>query len=132
IAGNVRDAEKLKDGREEMVRRNLNDAENEGPYVGQQDPVKIDKEVWETRVMKRKDTGRGVEIVGTRTAAEREIEKSLNQPITIDFKDMPLRDVISELHALSGVNVVPELNALEAENISLDRPLTMKLEGVSL
>src|SRR5205823_7245914 len=33
---------------------------------------------------------------------------------------------------MSGVNVVPKVGALEEEGVTLDRPLTMKLEGVSL
>lgn len=132
LSNNVHTAEKLKSERETMVLEGLNGAETEGPYVGGDDPMKINKEAWEKRVMQRKDVRNGFEIMTTKSAATREIERSLNNPISVDFKDMPLRDVISELHALSGVNVVPEMNALEADGISLNQPLTMKLEGVSL
>lgn len=61
-----------------------------------------------------------------------QIEKSLNQPISVDFTNMSLREIISELHALSGINIISDSNALEEEGISLDRRLTMKLSGVSL
>src|SRR5207249_3135179 len=53
--------------------------------------------------------------------------------ITLNFKDTPLQQVIDDLHDLSGgVNIVPDVAALNEAGIGLDRPLSLKVEGVSM
>jgi hypothetical protein len=63
----------------------------------------------------------------------REIERRLNAPVrSMSFKDTPLRQVLHDLQGLTGINIVPDEPALNEAGIRLDRPITIKLEGVSL
>jgi tetratricopeptide (TPR) repeat protein len=66
------------------------------------------------------------------SAQENEIAKRLEQPISLDFKDAPLSQVIDDLHDMSGLDIVPDRAALEGAGISLESPLTFKLENVSM
>jgi hypothetical protein len=60
------------------------------------------------------------------------IEKALNAPISMDFKDEPLAQVINDLRDWTGLNIVPDKVAFDEEGISLKRPFTIRLEGVAL
>src|SRR5262249_6969387 len=62
---------------------------------------------------------------------EIEIERKLSLPITFDFQDQPLRYVLQDVRDVTGIDIVPDLAALEAESISLDRLITMHGESVS-
>lgn len=67
-----------------------------------------------------------------KSAAEREIESRLNTPVNLSFNNQPLKDVLEDIRAMYQINIVPDTSALEAEGISLDRPITLKLEQISL
>jgi type II secretory pathway component GspD/PulD (secretin) len=122
---------KIKDGKEEMVLRELDESEDEGPAVTMKNPVELDKEHWKERVAGRKGFPQDGVLVSVKSEKEREIERRLGLPITLDFKDEPLQQVIDDLRDMTGINIVADRPALEEENISLDRPITMHLEGVA-
>jgi protein involved in polysaccharide export with SLBB domain len=63
---------------------------------------------------------------------EREVERKLATPVTLNFTDAPLKTVIEDLRAFQGINICVDEAALKEEGISLDRPVTVKLEEVSL
>ena len=66
-----------------------------------------------------------------RNPAEREIESKLLKPISLSYKDAPLQTVLDDLQKFSGINIVPDRQALAQESISLDQPLTISLEKIS-
>jgi hypothetical protein len=63
---------------------------------------------------------------------EREIEYQLSQPVTLNFSDTPLKQVIDDLRSWQGIHVYLDQEALDAEGISIDRPVTIKLQDVAL
>jgi hypothetical protein len=63
---------------------------------------------------------------------EREIEYQLSLPVTLNFTDTPLKQVIDDLHNWQGINVYFDREALDAEGISIDRPVTIKLQDIAL
>jgi hypothetical protein len=67
----------------------------------------------------------------TATSVER-IEQKLDEPISVSFKDTPLHQVIDDLRELAGVNIIPDRSALQDADISLDMPLTLAVEKISL
>jgi hypothetical protein len=69
---------------------------------------------------------------GKATDKEREIERRLSTPVNVNFTDMPLRAVIDDIRSWQGINIYIDEPALVSEGISLDRPITIKLEQVSL
>jgi type II secretory pathway component GspD/PulD (secretin) len=120
---------KIKDQKEEMFVRGLDDAENVGPAVDSENPLAVDAKV-ALRARERKPiplTGLGTE---TKNEKEREIERRLSLPISpLDFKDTPLKQVIDDLRTWTGINIIADQPALDEEQISLDRPMTMRLDG---
>ena len=120
----------IKDQREEFFRVGLNDAEKEGPPLTTDNPIHFDRE----RTLKsasRDPFQRGLSL-RTKTDAERQIERKLQLPVVVDFQSKPLGEVINELRALSGLNMVVDSPALEEKGISLSKPITVPLTGVSL
>lgn len=67
----------------------------------------------------------------TRTT-ERQIERKLDAPVNFHFKDTSLGQIIVDLKTLTGVNVVPDMQALRAANVDLDMPLSISVDNVKL
>jgi type II secretory pathway component GspD/PulD (secretin) len=117
--------------REDLFIHSINDAVEVGPEVSASEPVHYDPK---RTAISRNRKGLPAEGIwsATRNVQEQNIERRLKAPINLNFKDTPLGQVIDDLHDLSGVNVVPDKAALEEAGISMDRPLSLKLEGVSM
>ena len=67
-----------------------------------------------------------------KNAKEWEIEHKLAQPVSLHFDDAPLYQVIDDLRCWQGLNIYVDKAALDADEVSLDQPVTIKLENVSL
>jgi type II secretory pathway component GspD/PulD (secretin) len=132
ILANQADVLEGKKGREDMFTEGLNDAENQGPFVGKvDDPIRFrnDKD-WQERLRRRKPSENI--LVTKMNEKEREIERRLNLPINLEFKDTPLKQAMDDLRVLTGMNIVIDQPALDNAGVSTDRPLSMRLEGVSM
>jgi len=64
--------------------------------------------------------------------AKETLERRLSRPVTMNFNEVPLGQVIDDIRAAQGVNIYVDKDALDADEISLDTPITIKLEMVSL
>jgi type II secretory pathway component GspD/PulD (secretin)/tetratricopeptide (TPR) repeat protein len=131
LHANLDQYNKAKQHRDDVATNALNDAEDPGPVVSNDEPLKFDpKRSMENRGRK------ATEILGiTRPKSEREQEiyRRLEAPITgMDYKDTPLKQILDDLQATNSINVVPDEPALNEAGISLDRPMTIKLEGIAL
>ncbi len=133
IARRHRDNERynqLKNNRERIVLDGLNEAENEGdPYAITHD-IAINKEAAE---ISRARIGKyGSYTAPRKNEKERDIEQKLNTPVILNFTDVPLKAVIEDLRAWKGVNIWVDEGALGEHGVSLDRPVSVKLDQVSL
>jgi type II secretory pathway component GspD/PulD (secretin) len=128
---NLTDSRKAKESREEHFVKALNRSEDEGPFVDSDDPLKLD-----AKVAKLNKDRKPIDILGvtpSKTEKEREIYRRLDNPInSMDYKDTTLRQILDDLQGWTGINIVPDEPALQEAGITLDRPVTMKLEGVAL
>ena len=77
-------------------------------------------------------TGAEDAAVDCKAEKEREIERKLRQPVTLRFEETPLRQVIDDIGACEGINICVDKAALDEKEISLDYPVTINLEVVSL
>ncbi|MBL8798595.1 MAG: hypothetical protein JNM56_32160 [Planctomycetia bacterium] len=107
----------------------LRDSTDMGKYVNLDHPLEIDAE--RTKLAKSRGAVKGLDL-RKKNAKEREIEGSLNKPITMSFDNKPLKDVIDELRDLTGVNIVTDQPALDEDGVSADRPISIKLENISM
>jgi type II secretory pathway component GspD/PulD (secretin) len=115
---------------EELFLRELNNDWVRG-YPTWKNPVAIDKDRLE-QTRKRPNTASGI-WSQNRNAIERDIERKLNRPVPpLNFKDTPLRQAISDLQTLSGVNIYLDQEALRDTGVGVDQPLSLNVEGISL
>jgi RNA polymerase sigma factor (sigma-70 family) len=74
----------------------------------------------------------GRQVRPDRPAREDAVERLLRSPVNMDFQDVPLRQVLQDLRAAHGLNIVPDRPALEEAGLSLDRRVSVRVSGVSL
>jgi hypothetical protein len=63
---------------------------------------------------------------------EASIKRRLAQPISLDFKDTPLRQCLEDLGLITGLNIVPDVRGITADGIDLQQPVTFKVECAPL
>jgi type II secretory pathway component GspD/PulD (secretin) len=62
----------------------------------------------------------------------RSIQQKLSQPVSLTIQQAPLRQVVSDLRDLAGINIAIDKPALEEEGVCLDSPVTVDVSDVSL
>ncbi|MFL5342468.1 MAG: hypothetical protein ACJ8F7_20170, partial [Gemmataceae bacterium] len=130
IAKRVKTAENLKNAKEQLVLDGLNDTDDQGKALTNKNPIDIDVE----RLKVANAREREFRTLGTHARTEREktIERQLSTPITFDFAGTPLRQVLNDLRSFTKLNVVPQLDALKDDGVSMDLPITLKVEAIPL
>src|SRR5262249_13680230 len=63
---------------------------------------------------------------------ESEVEQRLRKPISLGFRDVPLRQVVRDLTNASGVPVVLDEQALRCAAVNLDAPLSIEVDNIDL
>ncbi|GBD36698.1 hypothetical protein HRbin36_01826 [bacterium HR36] len=81
---------------------------------------------WSERSRRRSKT---IEPLRPETPEDRELYQRLQQPVSIDFRDKPLGEVLDHLRSMYGINIVPDEPALQAAGISLNQPVTIRLDN---
>lgn len=83
------------------------------------------------------DASQPVNVASTATDAgtiremnENKLRQALEQVITVDFVDTPLRDVIDFISTSLQVSVVLDQRSLEAEGLAIDTPVSLALNGL--
>lgn len=120
----------IKDGKEAMVLEGLNDAEEQGPFVNVKSPLVVDEK--RHLVARERDKLFRKGPAGAQTEKAREIQRRLLEPVRLNFTDTPLGKVLEDLGTWQNINIYPDVRAMEEKGISLNRPVSIKLENVSL
>ena len=64
---------------------------------------------------------------------EREIERKLTAPVPmLNFSNVPLKDVVKELQATQGINIFLDQRSLNEQGVSLEQPISLRLENMSM
>ncbi len=121
----------LKDGKEGTVWEGLNWSEDEG------DPSAIKSGITFPKDRERLAVIQGRKPIDAlhmprRTTEEKKIDRKLNEPVSLNFTNAPLRQVIDDLRAYHNVNIYVDEPALAEKGISQDMPVTIKLEQIVL
>lgn len=101
-----------------------------GEPVDVGNPVALDRGAFE-RSRGRTNLARGIQNI-YKTEKEVEIERKLLSPINLNFRNTPLKQAIQDLKDLTGINIIPKTSALEEAAISMDQPLTLEVEQISV
>ncbi len=116
----VNDAKMRKSANEELVLGGLNAAEQQGPFVDTDNPIAIKLRTSRNNL----NRGPGDELfIKTRTPIEREIELKLEKPLTLEFQQAPLRDVIKKFATTAMMNITTDDMALTDLGIDVDKVL---------
>jgi type II secretory pathway component GspD/PulD (secretin) len=121
---------KMNEEKDELAVQTLDDADNLGPADIDSKNIVFDKQ----RSAENRNRAKYPSHVtaGTKSEKDKEIERRMLAPVTLNFTDTPLKSIIDDLRAWQGINIYVDNNALEAEGISLDRPVTIKLEQIPM
>jgi len=118
---------KNKGRNEDMFQRELGN--DYGNFVTPNDPLAFDQSRLE-RARKRQPPNYPAQM---HNPVERAIEQKLALPIaSLNFKDTPLKQVITDLQMLTGLNIVPDVAALQQSSVSLEMPMSLMVENISL
>jgi hypothetical protein len=87
-------------------------------------------EVWKA-LTERRQKWASVDLMRYNKTEEK-IRRSLSQPTTVEFLDLPLEDAITFLKEYHNINIYIDKATLTDEGVALDQPITLKLAGVTL
>lgn len=100
------------------------------PFSDDKTIVYPDAKTWENLSISRQKY-KSVDL-SEKTPATEEIERALSRPITFEFDQTPLTDVLEFIHDFTGINVVPDQQGLQLAGIEPDHPITLNLRNVTL
>jgi hypothetical protein len=123
-------AKKLKSDKETFFLDGLNATDKVGPALEMDKPLDTNPEMADRRNKRKNLTS--ITSTTRKSDKEKEIDSKLSMPVNLNFNNILLKDAIEDLRSFYGINIVPDMPALEQEGISLDRPVSLKLEQVSL
>ena len=66
------------------------------------------------------------------SAKEKAIQDRLKEPISVNFKEVPLREAIKVIAIQSGIQVVPDTRALQEAKINMDAPVSGSVDNIKL
>jgi len=89
-----------------------------------------DVEWWQEMSARRKKWA--VVDLSSPSEAEQKIIEKLDEPITLEFMDTPLSDVIDFIREVTEVNIVVDRVALDDEGVTTDTPVTINVQNVPL
>lgn len=115
--------------RGELWRIAMDEAERQQGAEAVRGGVHFDKKRW-NEVKGRQPFG--PQKIGKVGSKERAIESKLLSPVNLNFENTPLKQVLDDLRDFHGINIVPDLPALQNQGTSLESPISIKLDQVSL
>jgi type II secretory pathway component GspD/PulD (secretin) len=127
----VKDAKGLKERKEDtfLTAANYNDDPGDTAATIKGGGIHVDRETMERT---RKRPKLGPFTINPLGEKEQEIERKLSTPVNLNFKDAPLQQVVNDLRDYNAINIVIDEPALREDGISLDSPLSIQLNQVSL
>jgi hypothetical protein len=103
------------------------------PKSNDANPLTFDKKILERANIRKDKKQPGPMPVQPPSPRDTDTMAKLDTVISVDFKNKPMREILDELRAMTGVNIVPQDQFLREENISLDYPVDhLALQQVSL
>ncbi len=61
-----------------------------------------------------------------------QLKSKLQTPVTMSFADQPIREIIEDIRTFHGLNIVMDGPAIKQSKVDLGKPITFKVENVSL
>jgi RNA polymerase sigma factor (sigma-70 family) len=77
------------------------------------------------------DSKKGGDPAKVEIVHNRDVEKKLQAMTNVNFENLPLADVLTELRDNAGLNIVVDRTALTEAGLTLNQPITLRLDGVT-
>ncbi len=120
--------QQFRDEKEDAVFHALNNIEQSAKPFDDDNPINFGNvKEWESLTKRRRDRF-GRDANSRRTEREIEIEQKLRHPVSVDFQEQPLGDVLNRMAALTGVNIHLDPRGLAEENVTSNTPVTISLK----
>ena len=68
----------------------------------------------------------------SRSEKEKDIERKMSTPISVNFKSTPLEGVVDQLQTMTAINFDLDLRGLKEGNVDPKHPITTSLKEMSL
>ncbi|MCA9096512.1 MAG: hypothetical protein KDA68_23695, partial [Planctomycetaceae bacterium] len=132
IAGRVYSNEDLKDAKEESFWKQLDDVEWALVVdVNDDKPMHYDAKRWSDLSKKRTKDKYGPSN-RQKSPQEKEIERSLNRDVTLNFNEEPLQSVVQQLAEQMGINIHLDQSGLDEASVNPDTPISIHVEQIQL
>jgi type II secretory pathway component GspD/PulD (secretin) len=119
-----------KEAKEEFFLRGLNQLDEVSPEAVTND-IDFPKDKERRDIIRSRKGLEGFSL-SHRTAEERNIERKLTETACLSFTNQTLREAIEYIRGIHGLNIFVDEPALAEKNITLDAPITIKLDNIAL
>jgi type II secretory pathway component GspD/PulD (secretin) len=121
--------DKDKASKEKFWWEGMRETDNLGPNVAGDTPVRFGDRWRETEERARGDGSYRMH----RTEREREIDRRLSTPVSVDFQGTTLSRALEDLKVMTKLNIVPMHDAINDENPkALGQPVSLRVDAVPL
>jgi type II secretory pathway component GspD/PulD (secretin) len=127
-----KESEQLHSNKEKMGYEALNEAEGFGDAADALHNGGITVNADKLNRARKRQPLTPIEVPRRLNETERAIERKLSTPVNLNFYEAPLRRVLQDLSETNGINITTDEPALHEDGISLDFPISKKLEQISL
>jgi type II secretory pathway component GspD/PulD (secretin)/tetratricopeptide (TPR) repeat protein len=131
IHGGLTTYEQVRARKEKLFLDGMNKAEDPGPSVDSDHPLHVDAPTLKIAAGRVRDKD-GITVMRNVSAKDREIQSKLMKPVQVNFHNVPLRQAVDDLRAMTGMNMHLETESLAAEAINPETPVSLKADNVSL
>jgi type II secretory pathway component GspD/PulD (secretin) len=101
-----------------------------GPLPSDNRPIEFNAEITQRRNKPGANEG-GIQWQN-KDPKERAIEYRLKQPISLNLRDVPLRQALKDVSIQSGIPVIPDLGPLAEARVNLDAPLSIDVPDIDM
>ncbi len=123
--------ESNKESKKDFFLNAMNDTDKLGPPEAITNDITYSKDQSRLQAIRNRKTLEGIPLPRN-TAEERNIERKMTEPVTLSFANQSLREIIDYIRGDHGINIFVDEPALAEKGITLDSPVTIKLENISL
>jgi hypothetical protein len=119
------------DQSQELSNFRMKNATHEYPDVDDRDPLRWTKDKEYRDTILRRGPG-SVNVLRSKSEAEKGIERKMSTPVSVNFKSTSLEAVIEHLQTMTAINFDLDLRGLKEGNVDPKQSITANLKDVSL
>jgi type II secretory pathway component GspD/PulD (secretin) len=125
LHGGLTTYEEVRKRKENMFLNSMNQSEDPGPPVDSNNPLYVDSPRMKIANARTRDKD-GITVMRNFSAKERDIQSKLMRPVQFSFHNVPLRQAVEDLQAMTGMTIHLEMQSLASEAVNPETPVSLK------